>query len=134
MDIPVFNILWTGGLDSTFRICELSRCACYIQPYYIDGQRKSAVYEKKAMSRIVKLLRDDKKTISQVADPIIVNEQIPVDPTIESAWKDFSEKYNLGTQYMSLASYSQTNNLVLELGLEYSSRNKAVKAISKEGG
>lgn len=31
----IVNILWTGGLDSSFRVIELSQMEVIIQPYYI---------------------------------------------------------------------------------------------------
>ena len=30
------NVLWTGGLDSTFRILELSKADVEVQPYYSE--------------------------------------------------------------------------------------------------
>ena len=51
-------VLWTGGWDSTFRIVELSRSFCSIQPIYvIDPERQSIGYELAAMDAIVDSLR-----------------------------------------------------------------------------
>lgn len=56
------NVLWTGGLDSSYRIIELSRLDIDIQPYYIyDHTRGSIKHELKA----IKMITDDVK-IKQV--------------------------------------------------------------------
>ena len=39
----IVNIFWTGGLDSTFRIVELSQRQCTIQPYYIRLKKKQSL-------------------------------------------------------------------------------------------
>lgn len=53
MEIKKVNILWTGGLDSSCRIIELSRMNVEIQPYYIwDTTRDSIKQEIRAMKRI----------------------------------------------------------------------------------
>ena len=72
----VINIFWTGGLDSTFRVVELSRCPCTIQPYYVViGKRKSLHCELKAIKTISQILRKDKRTKAELLDPIIVGEE-----------------------------------------------------------
>ncbi len=53
------HILWTGGLDSTCRVIELSRMeGITIQPYYLlDPRRHSTRQEIRAISRIFEDIR-----------------------------------------------------------------------------
>ena len=53
MEKQTINVLWTGGLDSTCRVAQLSQMDnITIQPYYIvDPGRKSVEYELKAMKK-----------------------------------------------------------------------------------
>ena len=53
------NIFWTGGLDSTFRVLELSTMPdVEIQPYYLNiPTRRSAFLEIKAAKQMTKIIR-----------------------------------------------------------------------------
>lgn len=132
--METINILWTGGLDSTFRMCELSRADVTIQPYYlIDSGRKSVSFELKAMKRIIKILRespDTKATINDVKTiPVATLEK---NDKVAQAQKYLSDKYGLGSQYEFLANFTKTYGLKLEVGLESSVRGKATNALRSE--
>lgn len=132
--METINILWTGGLDSTFRICELSFASVVVQPYYIiDPNRKSVPYELKAMRRILKLLRERSQTMAEIKDPITIQmETIPHAESISKAQNYLNSKYKLGGQYEFIANFTKVNNLKLEVGLESSHRSKAATALQSE--
>ncbi len=67
------EILWTGGYDSSFRMCQLSRKDVIIQPYYLsDNNRKCEENELNAIRTITEKLRNDKETIAEIKDYIYV--------------------------------------------------------------
>lgn len=118
----IVNILWTGGLDSTYRVCELSRIIVggIIQPFYIyDRTRKSTNQELKAIRRITKIIKSNPKTVATLRDVYIVdNSEIKPDIIITEAWKVLYEKYNLGIQYDYIARFAKQSGLKFELSLE----------------
>ena len=134
MEKIIVNLFWTGGLDSTFRLCELSREPIIIQPYYEISQRKSTKYELKAMKKILDSLKFKKSTNAEILPLICIDERFL--PNIEStfnAWKCLYQKYRLGWQYEKLAYIANFLNINLEVSLEKSNRSKAVKVLTEEG-
>lgn len=128
------NVLWTGGLDSSYRVIELSKLAVIIQPYYIfDHARRSIKNELRAIEAITD---DIKKNSSTLADlmpvKIIYDHEIKADSEISAAWRILNKKYALGSQYDYLARFAKQSGLKLEVGLECSERSKAYNAIKKE--
>ena len=114
------HILWTGGLDSTARIVELSRYPITIQPYYIiDPGRASMEYEKKAMKSIRERLINDTNTkaIFLTVKEIKLDDIHP-DLEITDAWRELSGKYHIGSQYDFLARYAKQHKITFELGVE----------------
>ena len=129
----IINILCTGGLDSTYRIVELSQHAVTVQPYYlIDPLRQSTKYEIQAMNRIRGLLQN-KKTLFKLLQTKYVNvREIPADEEITLSYIKLYEKYKLGSQYDWLARFAKYADLQLELALEKSPRGKAGRTIANE--
>lgn len=130
----IINILWTGGLDSTYRIVELSQYAVIVQPYYlIDPLRQSTKYEIRAMSRIRELLLQNKKTLFKLLQTKYIDiREIPADEEITQSYIKLYEKYKLGSQYDWLARFAKYADLQLEFALEKSPRGKAFRTISNE--
>ena len=56
------NILWTGGLDSTFRILELSKQEVTIQPYYLASVNPSTEHELNAIEDLTKIIKQRVET------------------------------------------------------------------------
>ena len=116
------NLLWTGGLDSTFRLVELAHNEIEIQPYYIfDEGRCSLSKEITAMKKILSLLRDKpftKATINEVT--YVSMDTLKEDSEITDAYKYFHQYNKLGTQYDLLARFADQNNLILEVGFFFS--------------
>lgn len=127
------DILWTGGLDSTYRLVELSRRLCIVQPHYIIDSRVSLKEELRAMETILRLLRKSKNTRATILDPIFVpKESIAKDTKIFDSWVMlFPGKGTKSMQYYSLAKYAAHNNLFLEVGFQFSPNGTIVKAIDE---
>ena len=128
------NVLWTGGLDSTCRVVELSTYDIIVQPYYmLDKNRKSIKQELQAMESITKIIRNNPNTVCKLNDVIITDiDTISKDSNITKAWQFINSKYSLGIQYDWLARFAKQHNIQLEIGLEKSSRSKALMVLESE--
>ncbi len=125
------NILWTGGLDSTFRIVELSQCNCTIQPYYmLIETRKSFHHELKSINKISRILRNDKRTRAKLLNPIIINEKdIPRDVSIFDSWLRLMNGNSW--QYYIIAKYAHLHHLDMEMGLQFSPNGSVTSVIDE---
>lgn len=124
------NILWTGGLDSTFRVVELSRSRCTIQPYYIVMNRKSLHHELNAIAKISRILRKDKRTLANLLDPIVVDKlDISRDPSTFDSW--FRLMKGMSWQYYTLAKYVNQHHIEIEMGLQFSPNGTVAMAIDQ---
>ncbi len=128
------NVLWTGGLDSSCRIVELSQSDIIVQPYYmLDKGRKSTKQELRAIKNISKIIRNNPNTKCDLKDPIITDiNSIKEDSVITNAWKIIHAKYSLGIQYDWLARFAKQQEIILEIGLEKNPRGKAFAVIDGE--
>jgi hypothetical protein len=128
------NVLWTGGLDSSCRIAELSQYDIIVQPYYmLDKGRKSIKQELKAIKSISRIIRNNPKTRCELKDPIITDiNNVKKNSVITNAWKYIHDKYSLGIQYDWLARFAEQYNIQLEIGLEKNPRGKAFHVIDNE--
>lgn len=127
------HILWTGGLDSTYRVVELSKQDCIIQPHYITTDALFRKYELSAIESITMLLKENEKTIATILPPIIVNEKdIPKYPDIKFAWAMLQDKKNFKSgQYQMLARYARQSKLKMELGIQFSKNGSLVKILDE---
>ena len=129
------NVLWTGGLDSTCRVAQLSQMDdIIIQPYYIvDKNRGSVKYEISAMKNITEIIRQHPKTKAVLNDVTTIElKNIEQNDTISQSYTQLRNKYKLGSQYDFLARFAKQRNIVLEVGLECSPRSKAYNTITGE--
>ncbi len=128
------NLLWTGGLDSTCRVAELSVHDVIVQPYYIiDKVRGSVKHELQAISKITEMVRKKPTTKCDLKDVIIIDiKSIPPMADIKEASDILKEKYHIGSQYEWLARFARQQGLVMELGLQKSPRGKSYNAIIGE--
>lgn len=86
--MQTYEIFWTGGFDSTFRVVQLSRFPIRIQPVYCTGiasdMKKSEYYELNAVKQITALLRTKPETKAEILPLKIVstkkNERAEKDP------------------------------------------------------
>lgn len=126
------NILWTGGLESTYRVAELSRRDVVIQPHYVATDRTSVKYELRAIDRITKVLQADSRTMATILPPIVADT-----PEDGPEYADILQAYELlhhatsfkSTQYRALAKYARRHHLRLEIGLQFSPVGSIVKVL-----
>ena len=139
-------LFWTGGFDSTFRLCELSiEKGKYVQPIYmgynIDSKKKTDYWvrnnrkqEYKSMENIIKEINKKfPQTKYFIKQPIVVNKSIPN--------KDFDDKLNKLNlwpkkrkihQYNHLFRYAYQNHKPIEIGvLGLHDTSKFVKYLNK---
>ncbi|MBQ9791672.1 MAG: hypothetical protein IJW28_03700 [Clostridia bacterium] len=113
------EMLWTAGMDSTFRLVQLSRMEnVVVQPYYIKGKRKSTNTEIKHMDLILNNLYSKEETKAKILKPIIVDiDSITMDEDIINAHTEFNKYMWLGMQYKYLASFAKDHK-GLEISIE----------------
>lgn len=106
MEKQQIALFWTGGLESTFRMIELSRFDVTIQPIYIKNhERKSLDMELEAMETMKNLLIQRKETKANILPIQYYSRKDfePIDEDIEQAFQELSSKYKVGKQNLWLA-------------------------------
>jgi len=131
MKKSTIEIFWTGGYDSTFRMCQLARKDIIIQPYYLSDKRKSESNELNAIKTITNKLKNNKDTKAIINDIIYVS----MDERLEN--KEITQAFNnllkqdfMGSQYEWLAIFALKHK-----GIEMSIHkdDKAIELIAKHG-
>jgi len=113
------NILWTGGFDSSYRMCQLSLLPVEIQAYYIDAGKKSYAQELKAMADIVAYIEaNPSKKCKLLPLEIIKLDDIAPDKQIEDSYKRIRSEVVIGSQYEWFARFAKQSGLILEIGFE----------------
>lgn len=113
------NILWTGGLDSTYRILELSMQPVTIQPYYLASVNPSTQYELNAISELTEIILNRQETKATLLPLVVVSiAQIKPNESISVAWEKLHKISSLGSQYDWIARFANQYQLTLELGIE----------------
>lgn len=113
-----FNIMWTGGLDSTYTMIVYSRYDIEIQPYYLRNGRKSEKYELAAMDAIRELLLKHPETKAKILPLIVIRpDEIPDDEVVTNAFRGIKKKADMGSQYEWIARYVRNHDIK---GLFYS--------------
>lgn len=132
---PHINVLWTGGLDSSYRICELSRLNVTVRPIYVkDAGRHSTNKELAAMNIIVALLMRHPDTRFNLLPIFVIDKnEIEKDVEITESYNILSERYRLGSQYDFLARLANQLNEDLEIGATFDPRGKIARSIYGEG-
>ena len=133
MENRIVHILWTGGLDSTYRVVELSRTKCVIQPHYVIVDRYNIEYELKAISEITNILSHDKRTIAEIR-PVetFPKSELEEYEDIQLAWDFLHEKKNFKSkQYPLLTRYARQKKLKLEMGIQFSEKGTVAKVIDQ---
>jgi hypothetical protein len=123
----VVRTLWTGGWDSTFRVCQLVlQHRVPVQPYYvIEPERRSAANEIRAMSEIRKaLIALDPAVDGLLRDTIfVVKHDLAEDPDLKVRYERLRARANLGPQYEWLARLAKQRDLDgLELSVHVDDR------------
>lgn len=110
-----FDVLWTGGWDSSFRVLFSSLVEKReVRPHYIiDLNRKSSLRELKAISDV---RRELKKICKDAADRVAELKITPVteiepEERITESFQRLKKQSHLGSQYDWLARYTTSNNI-----------------------
>jgi len=129
------NVLWTGGFDSSYRVCQLSLLNLEIQPFYISlRSRKSEQYELKAIADITGVLSSSKEKKCRLLPLIKINQDdVLPDEQVADSFYVLHKEYAIGTQYDLLARFAKQNNLILEVGWEYDPHSKLDACMAKFG-
>ena len=100
------NLLFTGGFDSTFRLCQLSRMeGVTVQPLYLlfTPMRANEKKEIEAQEKIISLLKEKPETKAVILSPIRINEKdLPVEPEYDDAYIKWRPSQRIPGQYRSL--------------------------------
>ena len=74
-----YNVFWTGGLDSTFMVTQLSQFSVVIRAFYIKGQtfRQSEPQELAAITAIRELLLADPRTKAEILPITVIEKDDP---------------------------------------------------------
>lgn len=121
--VETFNLFWTGGLDSTFRLVQLVLLHdVKVQPFYIiDTSRKSTLLELVTMNKIKELLLKKKPKINELLLPTIFKEKNDINRNkgITESYYRINEMHKFGIQYEWLARYCAEESLDnVEISLE----------------
>ena len=109
--MQVINLLFTGGFDSTFRLCQLSRMAgITVQPVYLYfsdplgfDSRPNRDKEVQAQDAVLSALQAKRETKATLFTPIRVNEKdLPKDTAYEEAYEKWKDTGKIPAQYRLL--------------------------------
>lgn len=136
------NIFWTGGLDSTYRICELSKLNVDIFPYYFRFPFRHNIKEElgaiEVMTKKIVQREDTVATLHPVQ--VIEMSEIDEEQEIREAYNWVKEhtivEFGLKrfpVQYLYLASFCKKRGIECEIGMEFEPHSRIVSAINKYG-
>lgn len=131
--LPLIRVLWTGGLDSSYRMVQLSRRHVRVQPYYLSDSRRSEPQELNSIAEITRDIREHPDTVCEIL-PVITSrvEDIEPDKRITSAYRRLKRTTGIGSQYDWLARFAKSI-ASLELCVEKAESGRALKCISEYG-
>ena len=105
------NLLFTGGFDSTFRLCQLSRMEdIEVQPIYLSFTYLNGIFgranrEKEivAQNAIIAALRKKPETKAKILDPIRIQQsELPSDPAYDKAFLAWRPSKKIPSMYCVL--------------------------------
>jgi hypothetical protein len=123
MEATFVNLLWSGGWDSSFRLLQLLVVQeRHVQPYYLfDTRRKSLANELDAMYKIRKGIESTfPAAAGRLSNTFFANkDEFDASEEVRAYYKQFSDQYKIGTQYLWLAAFSKAKKIRgLELSIE----------------
>lgn len=125
------SIFWTGGYDSTFRICQLSRKNVTITPYYLSDNRPSEQMELQAINNIRDKLMNHPNTIAAI-NPLqyVSKNSRKSDSSVTDAFNRLLKLDFMGSQYEWLGIFA-LEHPGIELSIHKD--DKAIALIQKHG-
>ncbi|WP_158596349.1 7-cyano-7-deazaguanine synthase [Prosthecochloris sp. ZM_2] len=118
------HLLWSGGWDSTFRLCDLLLVHnAVVQPHYIiDHTRKSLAHELRAVWRIRRALESRLPEFRQRLKPIhtVWMFDVPPDASVSENYQALTKRFDkFGPQYEWILRFAKHFGLEnLELSVE----------------
>ncbi len=130
---PVIRVLWTGGLDSSYRMVQLSRRPVRVQPYYLSDNRRSEQQELNSIAEVTKDIQNHPDTVCTIL-PLLTRRADDIEPDKETtrAYRRLRDATGIGSQYDWLARFAKSI-AGLELCLEKAESSKALNCILKFG-
>lgn len=126
----IVKIFWTGGLDSTFRILQLSHYPIIIKPFYLRDNRKSELKEINAINQITKILKRKSFNKSEILPLNIINKEDRKEyKQISNAYNNLYSKQIIGSQYKWLAGFAM-KNIGIELSVKFSENGSLANLIN----
>lgn len=127
------NVLYTGGLDSSYTMISLSKYDIEIQPYYLRDNRDSEEKELSSIRRIIEDITNSQNTRCNILPlSTMSTADVEKDQDITDAYNRLKEATNIGSQYDWLARFAKGVR-GLCLSLEKSPHSKARSCIEKYG-
>lgn len=110
--MKTINILFTGGLDSSYTMIYFSRFHVEIQPYYLKDHRPSEEFELRAIRSIIEDIRKNPDTKANVRELITKpTYAIMPDPEIQKAYRYMFKTQGFGKQYSFIARFAKQEHL-----------------------
>lgn len=125
----IVHLFWTGGYDSTFRLCQaLIDEKKIVQPYYISSkldscstcklQRKNRIQELKSIKKVLRMIKSKFPEVANNVLPIIFVDSIDENSYITNTFYKLKlhnshRKYN---QYEAMSRYATQINKKMEVG------------------
>ncbi len=130
------NVLFTGGLDSSYTMMYFSRFPVEIQPYYLRDNRPSEQYELKAIKSIIDDIRLNPGTKANVRELITKpTYEIKPDSEIQKAYRYMFKTAGFGKQYGFIARFAKQEGLTgLFVSLVYNPYGRGNMAVRNCGG
>lgn len=113
------RVLWTGGFDSTFRICHLLFVeGCDVQPIYILADRPNAGRELETMTKMRTAI-EARAQACLLPTEIHLASDYAVPSHLKALYDKIKTQAHVGTQYLWLASVAERRGwLGVELCME----------------
>lgn len=96
----IVKVLWTGGYDLSFRMCQLSKLEVAIQSYYLSDNRHSELNELKAIEQINSDINNHPETKCTIL-PLFKYNVTDIEPD-EEIYKGLSKVIFANTNWFSV--------------------------------
>ena len=128
------NVLFTGGLDSSYTMMYFSKFPVEIQPFYLKDNRPSEGYELKAIKDIITDIRKNPDTRANIRELVSKpTYAIKPDREIQSAYRYMFKTAGLGKQYGFIARFAKEEG-IKNLFISIVIHGKVNNLVRKSGG
>jgi len=131
--VALITVLWTGGMDSSCRMIQLSKSPVHIQPVYLMDNRRSEQKELNAISEITRDIKNHPETRCTIL-PLLkyAVADIPPDKHITEAYLRLHALTSIGSQYDWLARFAKLYPGI-EISFEKCETNKTYICMHTKG-